>query len=283
MQPLIEHRLELGGYESRVLELEGDGPPLLFLHGFADSADTWRPVLDLLGRQDRRALAVDLPGFGVSSPLRVGDVLPQLDRFAAGAVRHLAPDGDVVACGNSLGGTIALRLAERDLPLAGVVPIAPAGLDMARWFAILERDPGVRALLDIPFPLPERLIRTAVGEVYRRMVFAAPRSARGEQISAFTRHHRNRAAVGRFLATGRRLLPELADPYRLDRVRVPVLLVWGRQDRMVYHRGARQVLEAVPHARLELIDRCGHCPQLEATERLVELLSDFPPPVARAA
>ncbi|MBA3326947.1 MAG: alpha/beta hydrolase, partial [Solirubrobacterales bacterium] len=59
MQPLFEHRLEIAGFRTHALELEGDGPPLLLLHGFADSADTWRLALDRLGRRDRRALALD--------------------------------------------------------------------------------------------------------------------------------------------------------------------------------------------------------------------------------
>jgi len=69
MQPLFEHRLELAGFETRALELEGSGPPLVLLHGFADSADTWRTLLDRLGRADRRAVAVDLPGFGTADRL----------------------------------------------------------------------------------------------------------------------------------------------------------------------------------------------------------------------
>ena len=85
MQPLFEHRLELAGYDTRVLELEGEGPGLVLLHGWGDSADTWRPLLAELGARDRRAIAVDLPGFGTASPLRDGPMLPQLDAFADGA------------------------------------------------------------------------------------------------------------------------------------------------------------------------------------------------------
>jgi len=49
VQPLFEHRLALAGYETRALELEGEGPAFLLLHGWSDSADTWRLVLDRVG------------------------------------------------------------------------------------------------------------------------------------------------------------------------------------------------------------------------------------------
>src|SRR3954452_2896159 len=92
VEALVEYELELGGYATRALELEGEGPPLLLLHGFADSADTWRLVLDRLARRDRRALAVDLPGFATAAPLGQGSVLAQLDAFVAAAARHLAEE-----------------------------------------------------------------------------------------------------------------------------------------------------------------------------------------------
>src|SRR4051794_28091888 len=94
MQPLVEHRESFGGYATRVLELEGEGPPLVLLHGYADSADTWRAVLAELGRRDRRALAVDLPGFARADRLRRDEpVLPQLDRFTAAVVEAAGEHG----------------------------------------------------------------------------------------------------------------------------------------------------------------------------------------------
>ncbi len=280
MQPLFEHGLTLGGFSTRVLELEGEGPPLVFFHGFSDSADTWRGTLARLGRMNRRAVAVDLPGFAKAAELKPGKVLPQLDRFGEAVVRYAAPDGGAVVVGNSLGGCVALRLAERaeKLQLAGAVPVAPAGLDMARWLILIERDPIVRTLLSSPVPLPEWALRRAVGEVYRQIAFHRPRAVDAGAVDAFTSHFTDRRALLRYLATGRALLSELKDPFRLEWIACPVLIVWGRNDAMVFSKGARRVLDAVPGARLELFERCGHCPQIECPDRFTELLLDFPPP-----
>ena len=60
-----------------------------------------------------------------------------------------------------------------------------------------------------------------------------------------------------------------------------MLLVWGENDLLVFQTGAEDVLEAAPEARLELIEDCGHCPQLECPDRIVELLLGFPPEPAK--
>ena len=284
MQPLFEHRLKLAGYDTRVLELEGDGPPLILLHGFSDSADTWRYALDALARRNRRAVAVDLPGFATASELSDGPVLPQLDRFGAALVKRYAPRGGAVVVGNSLGGCVALRLAERrELGLAGIVPVAPAGLDMARWLSIIERDPIVRWVLASPLPIPGALLHAAVSEVYRRIAFHRPRSVDPKVVASFARHFRDRPTAARFLATGRRLYPELAGCFRLDRVMCPVLVIWGREDRMVHARGADILVDAIPGVQVAILEDCGHCPQLEMPHRFAELLLGFDPGLAQAA
>jgi len=285
MQPLFEHGLTFAGYSTRVLELEGDGPPLVFFHGFSDSADTWRATLANLGRLDRRAVAVDMPGFGKASQLKPGKVLPQLDRFGEAVARYAAPDGGAIVVGNSLGGCLALRLAEREeLDLEGVVPVAPAGLDMARWLRIIEAHPLIQGILRSPVRVPESVLRATVAEVYKRIAFHRPGSVDGKAIRAFTSHFADPRDVARYLSTGRSLMPELSDPFRLERITCPVLVVWGEQDRMVMSKGAQRVIDAVPGARLELLDGCGHCPQVECPDRFTDLLLEFPQlPLADAA
>jgi pimeloyl-ACP methyl ester carboxylesterase len=278
IQPLFEHRMELAGYETRVLELEGDGVPLVMFHGYADSADTWRQSLALLGRLGRRAIAVDLPGFGTADPLSAAPILPQLDAFAAASVNYLAGRRrtPVIAVGNSLGGCVSLRLGERlGGRLDGVLAVAPAGLEMSRLLSLVERDPVLRSILALPTPVPPQVIRASVARLYRRLAFAAPGAVDSRVISAFSQHHRDRATVAGYLQTARRLIGELREPFELDRISCRVLIVWGDRDRLVFHRGADRILEAVPGARLELLHGVGHCPQVEVPERFTNLLLEF--------
>jgi pimeloyl-ACP methyl ester carboxylesterase len=285
MQPLFEHRLELAGFETRALELEGSGPPLLLLHGFADSADTWRMLLDRLGRADRRAVALDLPGFGTADQLGADEpVLAQLTGFAAAAVQHYAPEGNAIVCGNSLGGCLSLLLAQRpDLQLAGVVPIAPAGLEMARWLTLIEREPVLRALLASPLPIPPVALQRIVLEIYKRLAFHHPETIEPLVGRAFAAHFRDRRTTARILGAGRLMLPELRDPFDLERIHCPVQLIWGDHDVMVFRSGAQRVLDSVLDSQLALIEDCGHCPQIEAADRLAELLLEFPGPLVQAA
>ncbi len=80
------------------------------------------------------------------------------------------------------------------------------------------------------------------------------------------------------LDIGRRLLPELEDPFELGRIGCPLLLVWGEHDRMVYTDGAERVLRIVDYSDIEIIPACGHCPQVEVPELLAEMLLRFPEP-----
>jgi pimeloyl-ACP methyl ester carboxylesterase len=279
MEPIVEHQPKLAGIRTRALELEGSGPPLILLHGYADSADTWRLVLDRLRKRGRAAVALDLPGFGEADRLeREAPILPQLDSFIEAAVeRWAAESGSVVIAGNSLGGTVALRAAERDQErVAGIVPVAPAGLDTPTWFAAIQGAPLVRAMLRSPVPVPESALRRAVGSTYKVLAFASPRKADEAVVAAFTSHVRSRRDVVRMLGTGERLVAELGDPFRLELIRCPLLVVWGERDRMVLASGAERLAEAIPDARVELIPRCGHCPQIEEPDLLSELLAEFP-------
>src|SRR3954447_13494128 len=278
MHPVFEHRVELVGHVTRALEVDGDGPGIVLLHGWRHSADTWRPLLAELAGRGRRAVAIDLPGFGAATPLAAGAVLPQLDAFAAEFVALWAGDEPVVIAGTSLGGCLALRLAENpgDLRLAGVVPVAPDGLEMPSWFDPIEEDPLVRRLLSMPIAVPGELVRRAQSRAHHKLGFAHPSASQRAVVEALSQDGETRADVAALLESGRKLAPELANaPFDLVGIRCPVLLVWGAYDQMLPHTDARMALDALPTTQVELIEGCGNHPQLEATGRLLELLLPF--------
>ena len=279
--PIRVERSKAGGAPGRILELDGSGRPWLLIHGFADSADTWRPLLSRLSEEGTRARAIDLPGFGAGARIDMADpLLPQWDALVEAHVRELAAssaDGTVVIAGNSLGGCLAMRAAQNpDLPIAGVVPIAPAGLDHARWFPLIESSQLIQLLRFSPVPVPERVVRELVGRVYAQLAFAHPMRADREAVNNFSRHIHTVARGRRVLSIGRKLLGELDRPYRFERISCPLLLVWGERDRMVYTTGAEKVLRAVDYADIEIIDDCGHCPQVDCPDQLWELIRTFP-------
>ncbi|PJE01822.1 MAG: hypothetical protein CK429_31185 [Mycobacterium sp.] len=142
-----EERLRAGALKTRVLRVGAEPPKVVLLHGFADGADAWRPVLHLLSRAGVPALALDLPGFALADPLTPGRaILPQFDAFVDAVLDDL-PAGVVVG-GHSLGGCVALRAAGRGRARAAAV-VAAAGLDMAPWFGVIAHRlvaPGIIGL-----------------------------------------------------------------------------------------------------------------------------------------
>ena len=270
---IVELRLRVGPFRTRALSVEGDGPVHVLLHGFADSADTWRPLLRQLADRGQRAVALDLPGFAAAAPLAEDEpVLEQLAAFAAAAVRHFARDRRVVLVGNSLGGTAAL-LAASDDGLDGlerVVAIAPAGFDGARWIYRLETYSLLRLALRVP---PAGLLRPLIGRIYRELAVCDQECVGDDVVNSFTAHTRDRATLLRYLRIADRLGVELTSPPpTFEGVEVPVELVWGREDSMLPFDNSELALVRLPTAGLTIIDGCGHCPQVERPDQVGELL-----------
>ena len=272
---LRTREIEIGGVATRALSAHGDGRPTLLLHGWLDNADTWLAVLERLAVAGRPAIAYDLPGFGTAPPLDDGSVLDQLVEFAAAAVIELADKygEDVVVAGNSLGGWVALKLAERsDLPLAGVVPIAPAGIAMAPAFFTLDRVPAIHRVISMPAPVPAAVVRSIAGQLYRSLAYADPAGVDQRVVDRFTRFNVDRGVIRRRLEYAKRLRGELDNPFDAGAIDVPVTVLWGNRDRLCLPSGAQELAEALPEAKIEMLDDVGHTPQVECPDLVVEAI-----------
>src|SRR4051812_30810458 len=107
----------------------GGGPPLVLVHGIGSQWQMWEPVLDRLARE-REVIAVDLPGFGDSAPLRGAPSVEALAQSVADLMGELGIERPHAA-GNSLGGGVALELGRRG-DARSVCVLSPAGFGTMR-------------------------------------------------------------------------------------------------------------------------------------------------------
>ena len=235
----------------------GDGPPLVLLHPLGADRRMWDPIVERL-RHRRELIAIDLPGFGDSVPL-TGTPTP---RALAGAIaellRSIGIDRAHVA-GNSLGGWVALELGLRGAGLS-VAAIAPAGL----WPGPLVPKPGLaRGLASALLPLAGAAASNRVG---RRLMLSGavahpgriPRAAAAHLVRAYARAP-GFAPVNDAMRAG-----VFAG---LERIRVPVTLVWPERDRLI----ARPPWLPDNIRSIVLAD-AGHIPVWDAPDELAEIL-----------
>ncbi|MFC4001407.1 alpha/beta hydrolase [Prauserella oleivorans] len=258
-------------------------PRLVLLHGYCDSADTWRPALAELARAGVSAIALDLPGFGDASALRSGAMLPQLDAFTAAVVKEQAALGDVVLVGNSLGGTMSLRAAQNpDLPVAGVVSIAAPGFVDTWLIRSVARYPlPLRLAASLPLPVPGFVVRAVAQHVVPRLLYADATKAEAEHVQRFLDLFPDYRSTTTRFEQARQLVGELATAYELDRISTPLLIIACGRDRLVSAASGKQLHALVPHSRLLVREDWGHCPQLDDPETLASVLSYFTTSAAR--
>jgi pimeloyl-ACP methyl ester carboxylesterase len=252
----------------------GSGPPLVCLHGFTDTWRTWDLVLPALAaRHD--VLAVTLVGHA-GGPALHGEV--DEDVLADSVERAMDEAGFETAhvVGNSLGGYLALRLAERGRARS-VVALAPAGgwadgddsyKDTLRYFET------VRDLVMAAAPHAEAIASSPDGR--RRATEQI--AVNYEHIPAELIAHQIRGAAGCDAAPAL-IQHGLRNVWRLDAERIgcPVLVVWGAEDKVLPWpaAAARYRGSWLPQAEWMVLDGVGHCPQLDAPLETAQLILGF--------
>jgi pimeloyl-ACP methyl ester carboxylesterase len=227
---LVERVAVYGDVRTRELRQSGKGPPIVLLHGFTDSADTWRPLMRELKAKDRAVTAYDLPHFGAAERPPFGEaLLPIFDKFAADVVRDADRGEGVILAGSSLGGLVALRAAQDpDLAIRAVIAIGPAGFGLQPWVGAIRKTAFLVGAISRA-PVPHAVARRALGEAYAQLCVRKPLDV---DVKARYASHLDPGDLGRILRLGGRVLAEVtaADVLNLQAISAPVTLVWGRYD-----------------------------------------------------
>lgn len=271
------HTLELHGHPVSYHQL-GDGPPLLLLHGIAESSESWRDVLPELSER-HTVIAPDLLGHGASAKPR-GDY--SLGAFASGARDLLVALGHerATVIGHSLGGGVAMQFAyqfpER---VERLVLVSSGGLGR-------EVHPLLRAatLPGSDWVLPA-LARTgalgagaAAARLLGRLGLHPSSDIRGIADGFATLEDPD--ACRAFLHTTRSIIdPGGQRVSAHDKLYlagdVPTLIVWGERDPLIPVAHGRAAHELMPHSRLEVFERAGHYPFRDDPVRFVAALRRF--------
>lgn len=272
---IAQRRATYAGFATRELFVEGGGPVVVLLHGFADCADTWHGVLTELARAGRAAVAVDLPSFGQADPLRPGPRLVQLDEFAAEVISAHG-DAGVIVVGNSLGGAVAVRSAQRpELPVAGVMPVGTVGMGFGLGARIASVRDGAAVNGILRMPLPQRLLGSSMRRTLRRLMYGDPRTADPVLVERMAAQFDDRRSAAVLLRTAAAYTVEVRDCLEPDKVRCPMAIVHGARDLLVPVTASRRLHACVPHSTLVVLPDAGHCPQLDDPRTVAHLAVDL--------
>lgn len=245
----------------------GTGKPLVLIHGLGGSWRTWKPVLGDLA-DEREVIAVDLPGHGETPPLP-GEV--SIDTIAE-AVRSFLDANDLTGVdvvGNSMGGRLVLELARRG-DVGATVALAPGGFweGWERYFFYGTLAPSIR-LVRLLQPVMTDLTASRVG----RTLLLAQLSARPWELSAAVSREEMQsfAESPSFDELLHRLAFGPGQPGS-DSTPGPVVIGWGRKDRVTLPRQAKRAANRFPNARLYWFERCGHYLHWDAPTEAVQLI-----------
>jgi pyruvate dehydrogenase E2 component (dihydrolipoamide acetyltransferase) len=256
--------IEAGGRRIRYLALgEGEGVPIVLVHGFGGDLNNWQFNQEALA-DGRATYALDLPGHGGSTKdLGAGQV--DVGALVGAVVDFMDAKGIAKAhlVGHSLGGAIALDLAlNHPDRVASVTAICSAGLgpeiDMAYidGFMAAKRRKQLQPVLEMLVADPAMVSREMIEDVLR-----------------FKRLDGAEAALNRIVddtfAGGRQAL-QLTN--RLGEIAVPVQVIWGRQDRIIPVSHAEGLPAGI---RVHVLADAGHMVHMEKAAEVNDLIKSF--------
>jgi pimeloyl-ACP methyl ester carboxylesterase len=240
----------------------GSGPVVVLLHGLGSKKEDWLPVIAPLS-QNYRLLVPDQIGFGRSDKPLIDYSIQTYVDFLNELLRQLKVERASLV-GESLGGWICgLYAAELSsgahlIPVEKLVLVDAAGLKHDKPLPDLNPSSlaGMRALMQAVFYDTSWLSEDALRKVF------ADKLATHDGYTI------------RSLLSNPALRSEAMDN-QLANIKVPTLVLWGKQDSLLPIAAGERYAAGIPGARLSGFDKCGHVPAIEKTEEFLSAVKGF--------
>jgi pimeloyl-ACP methyl ester carboxylesterase len=262
-----QRHIQLGGSYVSYYHAPGrwraKGPPLLLVHGIADNAATWWATFHAL-RRVGDVYAIDLPGFGHSSPppgqrfLGISAMADLLEAFIAETIGR-----PPLLLGNSMGAWIGLRIAATHPELlAGLIAINPGGAPLG------GRD-SWQPFVDLAMVPDLKAVRTIYQRMFARHSVRLPLYVGQRAFQRLFSCEAVRAILHETTEADFLLAEQLCD------LRLPVGLIWGMNDAFLPEGSLDFFRECFGAANWLLLPATGHLPQVERPREVARFVRHF--------
>jgi pimeloyl-ACP methyl ester carboxylesterase len=283
----VERRLRLpAGNEVRVQEV-GTGPPVVFIHGVSVAGSSWIVLADAL-KDDFRCVLVDRPGCGLSDPVPGGPLTAPADfkRHAEELVPDLLDglglEAAPIAC-TSMGGFFGFRAAiAHPHRVAKLVAYSwTMGSPMARVPMMMRLgSPAPMKAMMVRMPITPRSVKMMLKQVglTRAIDSGAFDDVMVDWMVTLMKHTptlKSEADNNPFISLRGENPDVLFTDDELSNVDLPVLLLWGDEDRMAGEAEARVFASRLPDATLDVVCEAGHAPWLDRLDYCATKTREF--------
>lgn len=267
--------IKVGNINTRFWALGDEGTAVILLHGLGGCVENWLHNVSALA-QHHRVYAIDFVGFGRSDKPVAPYSLAYLTRFVNDfmEVQHIERASLI---GNSMGGGVALQFAIQ-------FPDKVEKLVLANSAGLGKKTAFLLGLMALPLigEFLTRPNRKGAAKLARE-IFYDPALVTDEllehayQLAALPGAQKSLLSMGRSMGNfcGQRadIIRSIVD--NLATITAPTLILWGRQDRILPVAHARVARERIPNAELQILDQCGHAPQMEHPEEFNTFVLEF--------
>jgi pimeloyl-ACP methyl ester carboxylesterase len=252
---------------------QGHPYTLLFIHGFGAGSHYWRELEEhFAGRYN--TVALDLKGFGYSAKPKDGNYRLRDQADLVQAFIQAKNLSNVILVGHSLGGAVAL-LTSFQLPsdkVKGLILLDNAyfGQELPDFIRLL-RTPVVNTVG--PALLPDRFL---VKQMLQK-VFSDQTKITEAMIQQYAAYLKSPGAYYALRQTARQIIPDNVDEIIQQTIdlKIPVLIIWGEEDRILPLKNGRQLHENLKGSELIVIPGSGHSPHEEKPAETIQAITDF--------
>lgn len=267
--------IDVDSYKTRYWSYGGGESIILLLHGFAFSIELWELNIPDLSK-NHKVIAIDLLGFGLTDKPKGKQDIESFPKFVYSFMQKMSISKAHIV-GHSMGGLIAIKLSQMHPECVKTL--------------VLLGSPGFQSKIPIHFrifSLPfigELLVKPnkkGLEGALRKNTFhkAAITKKLVNRLYEFSLHPEmgktllkvTRTAVGIF-GFKRFIVKKIKN--EIDKLTMPVLIIWGKNDSIIYLNNAYIANKIIKHSKLVIFENCGHLPQLEYPEKFNRLLEDF--------